>query len=512
MIEYSVRILEISIKLWYLSSFLVFQVRGNVTDKSSNVARSFSSTESTENQIDIRVIMADIRDRVREDLAKNKDIQPKFIAKTASDENHDRKAGELLYSEELRYLNEHYAHQPTLNLEAITTHRRGLLAKLIVKFKRKVLATVWDHLLKDFFTAERDYQAHLVRFINDSTKYIDARDASNFWELIQKIDYDVTKALERIERIADEQSASLRSSEKGLHEELNRNLRELNQAISKSQELLSGHDAKLETLEGVARGLERIVAQLTDRSWQVPAAPESSAKDIAPDQSYVLLENRFRGSEENISERQAFYADYFSEATKPILDIGPGRGELLKIFKGKNIKAYGVDVDEAMVARSKEQSLEVFHGDGIAHLRSLEDRSIGGVIALQVVEHLTRQQLEELFRLCNKKIEKGGKVIFETINPRSLLALSSNYFRDPTHIWPLHPDTLSYSMELGGLKVIETKNLSPVPDEAQLRVIKPEVYMTPRWQHTLELLNRNFSQLNDLLYGFQDYCVIAEVP
>ena len=129
---------------------------------------------------------------------------------------------------------------------------------------------------------------------------------------------------------------------------------------------------------------------------------------------------------------------------------------------------------------------------------------------MQVVEHLTKEQLARLFELCKSKVEKGGRVIFETINPRSLLALSSNYFRDPTHVWPLHPDTLAYAMSLAGLKIVETKFLSPVDQGSLLKPIPAGEFMTPRWAFTVETLNRNLTQLNDLLYGCQDYCIVAE--
>ena len=127
------------------------------------------------------------------------------------------------------------------------------------------------------------------------------------------------------------------------------------------------------------------------------------------------------------------------------------------------------------------------------------------------LQHLSRAQLDELYRLCAKKVGRGGKIVLETINPQSMLALSSNYFRDPTHVWPLHPDTLSYGLTLAGLKVIEVRKLSPVPAGAMLQLVPVEDYMTPRWAHTIGLLNKNFTQLNEMLYGFQDYCVIAEV-
>jgi hypothetical protein len=168
--------------------------------------------------------------------------------------------------------------------------------------------------------------------------------------------------------------------------------------------------------------------------------------------------------------------------------------------------------DPAMVEEALQHGLDVRFGDGLAHLRTLEPGSLGGLIAIQVVEHLRPEQLKELFELSKSRVARGGRVIFETINPKSLTALSSNYFRDPSHVFPLHPDTLSYGLTLAGLKVEEIKYLSPVPAEAQLKEIPAEEYLTPRWVQTLNLINHNLRQLNELLYGCQDFCIVAKVP
>ena len=146
--------------------------------------------------------------------------------------------------------------------------------------------------------------------------------------------------------------------------------------------------------------------------------------------------------------------------------------------------------------------------DAIAYLKTQEDDSLGGIIAVQVVEHLERVYLEELAELAGRKVVAGGKIIFETINPQSLLALSSNYFRDPTHVWPLHPDTLRYQMELKGLKVNDVRYLSPV--SGVLKSVPVDEQMPPRWKTTIDLFNNNIEQLNGLLYGHMDYAIIAE--
>jgi hypothetical protein len=119
--------------------------------------------------------------------------------------------------------------------------------------------------------------------------------------------------------------------------------------------------------------------------------------------------------------------------------------------------------------------------------------------------------LMELCELAKRKLKPGSKIVFETINPQSLLALSSNYFRDPTHIWPMHPDTLGYTATLAGLKIVETRYLSPVAPNHLLKEIPVDPNHPPTVVDTVHRINQNIEQLNRLIYGFQDYALILEV-
>jgi 2-polyprenyl-3-methyl-5-hydroxy-6-metoxy-1,4-benzoquinol methylase len=454
-------------------------------------------------------VMKRIREKIAADIELNKDRQPAFNPyKADHDTAPQAKAGELLYSEELKYLNERwsYAHKARGSIDAIQSHRGGLLGKFIVKVKRKIAVSIWDSILKPYFEEEKDFQANLVRFLNSVSKYVDHRDAANFWELIRKIDVDITNALERIERIAEDQRAERQHVQRQVQQSLDllaKDLVSIRESVAHSRE-------EVATVDRVAKGLESIVA----RSSKNNTLTEASSGPIQHDQSYLILENRFRGSEDEISRRVAIYPQYFKEiatvSKKPVLEIGGGRGELQTAFKLHAIDSYSVDIDPAMVAAGVEKGIKTLVGDGIAHLASLEDGSLSGIIAVQVVEHLTQKQLQDLFTLAKKKLVSGGRVIFETINPRSVVALSSNYFRDPTHVWPLHPDTLSFQMNLFGLKTIETKFLSPVSVEAGIMPIEEVNLLSPQWQDILFKINRNFSRLHELLYGHQDYCVVAE--
>ncbi len=473
--------------------------------------------------VNIDALLAKIRERLRDQGDKAGDTPSPFQPVFADADAGARKAGDLRDSSDLAWLNQNYTfgRRPIgERLDSmLATQPRTWKSRLADKGKR-ILARFLDRLLGEYLESELHYNAHVVRVLNDTSKYIDYRDSAIFWELIKKIDVDTSKALDRIAQIQDDQNLALVAVERRVISHLDEALRGVNKPMGEVLAFKDQTQETLKTVDSVVRGLEGALARLASQKGQMsaesPNAPRGTdSENHIPDYSYLLLENRFRGSEEMIKDRLSIYPPIFAGVEKPVLELGPGRGELQTLFReftgqGRSgIPSYGIDIDEAMVQASREKGLDVRLEDGLAHLRSLPDQSLGGVIAVQVVEHLTRQQLHELFLLCAAKVVKGGAIIFETINPRSLLALSSNYFRDPTHVWPLHPDTLSYGMNLAGLQIEEVRLLSPVPQEAQLRPLAVEEYMTPRWSHMIELFNDNIKKLNDLLYGYQDYCVVA---
>ncbi|MDZ4785912.1 MAG: methyltransferase domain-containing protein [bacterium] len=481
-----------------------------MTVRKLNQSSSEEDSDKHNAQIDVRALMAEIRASVINKISDAKDSRLPFIPEKPDVNRGERKAGELLHSEELRYINQNHAYAlSALRPDSIKSHR-PIIGKIIVKIKRKILSFFWEGLFKGYFQAEKEFQSNLVRYLNDVAKYVDDRDAFIFWELIRKIDYDVNKAIERIERINDEQNASIITSER-------RVTVAVNEALSRLTHLdtdLRGLSVKIDTLDSVARGLERIINSISQRATiGASSTTASSSQDTeAPiDYSYLILENRYRGSEEVISERMSFYVPIFKDIKDPVLEIGGGRGELQLLFKQNDIPSYCVEMDKAMVEASKAKGVDVRYGDGIKHLESVADGSLGGVVAIQVIEHLTTAQLKTLVSLCLRKIKKGGKVVFETINTESMVALARNYFRDPTHVFPLHPETMRFTLDLLGLRVLDVHKLSPYSKESSLEELEVKEFMTPRWAEATEKLNRNIRRLNELLYGYQDYCIVSEV-
>jgi len=454
--------------------------------------------------IDIKEIMKEIREDISKKEIKTKKLKLKKIEKKSS-------AGSLHSSNDFYFLSTNHRAAFWDYIDSIKPGRFGILGKLLAKTKQKSLKYV-KSLIPDYFENQRSFKTHLVRHLSSVNDYIDNRDFDNFWELKNKIDSDFGSLTDKVNMLSDDVNSELHTIEKNITNRFENSFKEIGDNLYDLNAFVSKMESKMDTLSSVVSGVESIIA-LSKKDNPSFTQNKNELEMFKPDNldySYLLLENRFRGDESEIKARQQIYIDHFLESTKPIFEIGPGRGELLESFKTNNITSFGMDLDMAMVKSCKEKGLSVEYGDAIAHLQTLEDNSLGGLIALQVVEHLTQDQLATLFKLASKKVIKSGKIIFETINPQSILALSSNYFRDPTHVFPQHPDTLSFLAKTCGLDVLEIKNLSPVPSDSLLRELEQEDYLPARWIDMVSMYNHNIKRLNDLLFGFQDYCLIAQ--
>jgi SAM-dependent methyltransferase len=163
---------------------------------------------------------------------------------------------------------------------------------------------------------------------------------------------------------------------------------------------------------------------------------------------YRGFEEIFRGHEEFIRNRQRYYLDIIG-SRKPVLDVGCGRGEFLDLLRERRIPAFGVDIDEAMVARCREKGHSVERVDANTFLEKQPDNSLGVVFSAQVVEHLEFDQLTRLLQLSREKLMPEGLFVAETVNPHSLAAFKT-FWVDLTHKVPMFPEVAVAMCGLSG--------------------------------------------------------------
>jgi len=382
---------------------------------------------------------------------------------------------------------------------------RPVIGGFISRVKRRVFNFLWTGLLGDYLKVERNFNEQLVRYLNLSSQTIDFKFASLFSELIRKIDIDMQGANERTDRLLSSLDSTVRTIENQISQRSGALLTDIG-AVKASVSVVA---SELKTVDNVARGLERTLALLSKSTPDILDNSAKQTKSEPLDIDYLLLENRFRGSEEEIAVSVNEYIPILRSANGPVLDIGCGRGELLEALRLEAIPAKGIDLDKAMFLRCQEKGLDVELKDLFEFLAESQAETFGAIVATQVVEHLTQSQLDKLLAMAMRALKQDGILILETINPQSVTALARNFFRDPTHTFPVHPDTLKFAMEMKGFVTDPIMFRSPYPADAILSKVDYSPELPARWLALLDQLNDNFSRLNQLLFGYQDFAVIG---
>ena len=85
---------------------------------------------------------------------------------------------------------------------------------------------------------------------------------------------------------------------------------------------------------------------------------------IHDDALYVALEDRFRGSREEIKTASKIYLPYIETVRDGlVIDLGSGRGEWLELLKDAGIAAHGVEQNRISIEQGRERGFEIVDDD-----------------------------------------------------------------------------------------------------------------------------------------------------
>jgi O-antigen chain-terminating methyltransferase len=222
---------------------------------------------------------------------------------------------------------------------------------------------------------------------------------------------------------------------------------------------------------------------------------------------FLAFFNQFRSPPAELKRHQSIFLDYY-RGCHNVLDIGCGRGEFLELLRDHGIGATGVDTNEEMISLCRSHGLDVEHTDALEYLERSRPGSIDGTFMDDVIEHLETPYMLHLLGMIGSRLAKGSYFIVKTINPLSL-ATFTDYYLDVTHVRALHPTALKYMVESAGFGDIEVRFLARVPDRERLNKFELSPGLGDRERRMAEIYNRNTDILNDLLFGAEDYAVIA---
>lgn len=283
--------------------------------------------------------------------------------------------------------------------------------------------------------------------------------------------------------VADELSWAVRQASTHVHTDLIGQIDALQERLSALERQPLDDPNPAVALAELSRRLERLESREAARQFRAPYAASE-------------FEAAFRGGEREIKARYRDLAGRL-EGCSPVLDIGCGRGEFMALLGEIGVQSFGVELDAELASDGQERGLAITAGDGLARLAELPDGSLGGLVLIQVVEHLSPNQVSELVSLAADKLRPGGRAVIETVNPQSLYVFARAFYLDPTHVSPVHPAYLTFLFRRAGFQGLDIDWRSePSVEESLHPVGQADV-------------DENFKRINQILFGPQDYALIA---
>ena len=227
---------------------------------------------------------------------------------------------------------------------------------------------------------------------------------------------------------------------------------------------------------------------------------EASGLDSLKDSFYHRLENKYRGTADDIRDRLQVYlpeveSTVLRTAGKPVMDIGCGRGEWLRLLAAAGIPAIGIDTNPIQLAEAQAEGLDARHSDARTALTEAQDGSFSCITAYHLIEHLPFDDVVWITREALRVLAPGGLLLFETPNVRNILVGATSFYNDPTHLGPMTGPVMEVLFETVGFYPIEIRHLNP---HERLGEFMSKPGFDP--------------ELANLLFGAQDLTILGYKP
>jgi len=404
----------------------------------------------------------------------------------------------------------------------------SFLQKLLQPIKRFIVRTVQpslDALRSDQQTAQnaqREFNANVVQTLNGFVELIDSeleRQGREVDAHLQKFQgqFDAFQTqLVAFQAQIDAFQAQFDTFQTHLHtiqSHIENRLEQVEPQVKAFELMLWTFDRRKEAMEieqiRFNQKLEQILTVLRapnkPHEAEIAALPEPERQN---DYRYLVFENQHRGSEQEIKERLNDYLSYFAESSR-VLDIGCGRGEFLELLREQGIQGYGIDSNQHTIEYCRQKGLTVQQSDVFAHLNALPDGGLDGIFMAHVIEHFDARGMQQLLQACFEKLAPHKYFVIETPNPGSIYAFSHYFYKDVTHRNPLPPETLEFFVKCAGFQDVQIMYRHPFPAKYTLPLLDLQAVSQPELQLIGEHLNETIGRLNDVIYGYPDYSIVA---
>jgi SAM-dependent methyltransferase len=146
----------------------------------------------------------------------------------------------------------------------------------------------------------------------------------------------------------------------------------------------------------------------------------------------------------------------------PILEIGCGDGGLLAYLQRRGFShVAGIDISREQVDLARRRGVRAEVGDVFDSLAGRAG-SIAAIVAVDVFEHFSRDELARLTPLLRAALRPGGRLLVQTANGAGLFP-GQVIYGDLTHMTIFTPQSLDQLLRATGFVDLEFHETGPIP-------------------------------------------------
>lgn len=177
---------------------------------------------------------------------------------------------------------------------------------------------------------------------------------------------------------------------------------------------------------------------------------------------------------------------------KEILEAGCGPGHFLYWARSRGFQSVrGFDLSSEQIELARSLDLPAEEASFQSFLPRASE-SFDWIVALDLIEHLTRDEGLEFLDLCREALRPGGRIFLTTPNGAALRPGPVSQ-GDLTHETIYSPQTISLALRLTGYESIEVREITPPPTSLRSRIRRTLWKIIRLWPMMIDLIETGHS-------------------
>ncbi len=169
------------------------------------------------------------------------------------------------------------------------------------------------------------------------------------------------------------------------------------------------------------------------------------------------------GSHDAVARIAQAISPYFSSC-RSVLDLGCGKGAMMRTLRAQGKSVAGIEGDADLVAALAAEGFSVTLGWIPDDLDALGEVMVDGVFMGHIIEHLAPERALEVLSWAAAHLNDGGTLVVQTPDFSRDVVAQSNFWLDPTHVRPYPLGLLTGMLESVGLAPVAGGCRSLAPD------------------------------------------------